>query len=295
MRVGLIGCVDSSRTALQTLLEVKGLEVAAVVTREQSAVNADFCDLTDLCKKNGIPFHFEDPKLRSESVDFLSPFDLDIIFCIGWSYLLGSSMLTLPKQGVIGFHPAELPSNRGRHPIIWALVLGLKKTASTYFIMDEGADSGPIVSQIPIYIDDEDNATTLYKKIIDASKNQLAKLASELVGGISVSTKQDHNLATYWRKRSRKDGMIDFRMTANAIHNLIRALASPYPGAEFLYKQTSIVVKKSRIAEDSFSLNIEPGKVLDKSVDGLLVKAAEDKAIWLLDIECRDISVGEYL
>ena len=295
MRVGLIGCVDSSRTALQTLLEVKGLEVVAVVTREQSAVNTDFCDLTDLCKKNGIPFHFEDPKLRSESVDFLSPFDVDIIFCIGWSYLLDSSMLTLPKQGVIGFHPAELPSNRGRHPIIWALALGLKKTASTYFIMDEGADSGPIVSQIPISIDDEDNATTLYKKIIDTSKTQLAELASELVSGMSVPAEQDHNLATYWRKRNRKDGMIDFRMTAKAIHNLIRALAVPYPGAEFLYKQTSIVVQKSCIAKESFSLNIEPGKVLDKSVDGLLVKAAEDKAIWLLDIECSDISVGEYL
>lgn len=295
MRVGLIGCVDSSRTALQTLLEVKGLEVVAVVTREQSAVNTDFCDLTDLCKKNGIPFHFEDPKLRSESVDFLSPFDVDIIFCIGWSYLLDSSMLTLPKQGVIGFHPAELPSNRGRHPIIWALALGLKKTASTYFIMDEGADSGPIVSQIPISIDDEDNATTLYKKIIDTSKTQLAELASELVSGMSVPAEQDHNLATYWRKRNRKDGMIDFRMTAKAIHNLIRALAVPYPGAEFLYKQTSIVVQKSCIAKESFSLNIEPGKVLDKTVDGLLVKAAEDKAIWLLDIECSDISVGEYL
>ena len=295
MRAGFIGCVDSSKTALQTLLDVKGLKVVAVVTREKSSVNADFCDLSALCKKNGIPFHFENPKMRSESVDFLRPFELDIIFCIGWSYLLDSIMLSLPRQGVIGFHPAKLPSNRGRHPIIWALALGLKETASTFFIMDEGADSGPIVSQVPISIEDEDNATSLYQKIIDVSKLQLSQLAIDLVKGITVPKEQDHRQASYWRKRIRKDGTIDFKMSASAIHNLIRALALPYPGAEFIFNQKSIFVHHSIIAQRTFSLNIEPGKVLDKSVNGVLVKTDGNKAIWLLDIECSDITVGDYL
>ena len=183
MKVGFIGCVDSSRAALKTLLGVNGLTVSAVVTREQSTVNADFCDLTDLCYENEIPVHFEDPKARNESVAFFASFDLDVIFCIGWSYLLDETMLSLPRNGVIGFHPASLPNNRGRHPIIWALALGLKETASTLFLMDAEADSGPIASQIPILIEDTDNATSLYEKILAVSTNQIARLGAELVEG----------------------------------------------------------------------------------------------------------------
>ncbi|TQP19748.1 formyl transferase [Vibrio cholerae] len=295
MKVGFIGCVDSSRAALETLLGVDGLTVSAVVTRDKSTVNADFCDLTDLCYINGIPIHFEDPKARTESVKFLESFDLDVIFCIGWSYLLDESILTLPRIGVIGFHPASLPLNRGRHPIIWALALGLEETASTFFLMDTGADSGPIANQVHISIEPDDNATSLYEKILRVSKIQLAKLGEDLVNGLLTFEEQEHSQATYWRKRNRKDGMIDFRMSAETIHNLVRALAPPYPGAELVFGQGSIVVKKSMIASESYPLNIEPGKVLDRTCDALLVKTAGTEAIWLFDIECGDIAIGDYL
>jgi Methionyl-tRNA formyltransferase len=295
MRAGFIGCVDSSRNALQTLLKVKGLEVAAVVTREQSAVNADFCDLTDVCKKNEIPFHFEDPTARDASVHFLEAFDLDIIFCIGWSYLLSNQMLSIPKLGVVGFHPACLPLNRGRHPIIWALALGLEETASTFFLMDEGADSGPIASQVLIPIEELDNATSLYRKINEVSQRQLAQLGSELVNGTVIFDEQDHSKATYWRKRSRKDGIIDFRMSASSIHNLIRALASPYPGAEFIFNNECVTVKNSYISSDKYPVNIEPGKVLNSEDGALLVKTAGNEAIWLLDLQENNIIAGDYL
>ncbi|WP_411991693.1 formyltransferase family protein [Agarivorans sp. DSG3-1] len=295
MRAGFIGCVDSSRAALKTLLGIKGLTVSAVVTRQQSAVNADFCDLTDLCNNHEIPFHLEDPQARDVSVDFLEGFELDVIFCIGWSYLLDAQMLALPKQGVIGFHPACLPSNRGRHPIIWALALGLKETASTFFLMDEGADSGPVVNQILVPIDDSDNATSLYDKILQVSQIQLSQLGSDLVTGTLISIAQDHSQATYWRKRSRSDGTLDFRMSATSIHNLVRALASPYPGAEFIFNDKYICVKSSRISSEDYLPNIEPGKVLLKKGYDLLVKTSGSEAVWLLGLEENDIAIGEYL
>ncbi|MCL9775530.1 methionyl-tRNA formyltransferase [Vibrio methylphosphonaticus] len=295
MRVGFIGCVDSSRAALQTLVKIKGLTVAAVVTRGESAVNADFCDLTSLCVERGIPFHIENPKDREASVGFLETFDLDVIFCIGWSYLLSEKMLALPRLGVIGFHPARLPSNRGRHPIIWALALGLEETASTFFLMDVGADSGPIVSQVPVTIESSDNATRLYEKIIQISQIQLTEVGANLVSGTVTFTEQEHSQATYWRKRGRKDGTIDFRMSAMSIHNLIRALAPPYPGAEFLFDEAHHIVQSSSISPESYPINIEPGKVLSKTIDGLLVKTAGSEAIWLYGVEPCDIDVGDYL
>ncbi len=295
MRAGFIGCVESSRIALQALLDVNNLKISAVVTRDQSAVNADFCDLTDICGLHNIPFHLENPRERSASVDFLGSFDLDIIFCIGWSYLLDKKMLALSKQGVIGFHPAALPYNRGRHPIIWALVLGLEETASTFFLMDEGADSGPIVSQRVVPISQSDNATSLYKKILQISRNQLVNLANDLVNGNAIFIEQDESKATYWRKRRRSDGVIDFRMTASSIYNLIRALAPPYPGAEFIINGQNIIIQNSCVSPDKFPMNIEPGKVLSKKDKNLLVKTAGDSAIWLLDLDENDIAVGDYL
>ncbi|MDK2597580.1 methionyl-tRNA formyltransferase [Pseudoalteromonas obscura] len=295
MKAGFIGCVDSSRVALETLIGIDGLDVSAVVTRECSAVNTDFCDLTDICIGNNIPVHFEDPKEREASVDFLAAYDLDIVFCIGWSYLLSERMLSLPKQGVIGFHPAKLPSNRGRHPIIWALALGLDETASTFFKMDAGADSGPIVSQVPVTIEATDNATSLYKKILDVTQIQLSKLGTDLVNGVAQFVEQDHDKATYWRKRSRVDGLIDFRMSAVSIHNLVRALASPYPGAEFVYEGQHFTVQSSALSEEKYPTNIEPGKVLGKTETSLLVKTAGDEAIFICGLTLNNIAVGDFL
>ena len=71
---------------------------------------------------------------------------------MGWSRIIGKELLAVPPKGIVGYHPAALPANRGRHPIIWALALGLKETASTFFFMDNGADSGPIISQKSLII-----------------------------------------------------------------------------------------------------------------------------------------------
>jgi methionyl-tRNA formyltransferase len=84
-------------------------------------------------------------------------------------------------------------------------------------------------------------------------------------------------------------------MTARSIHNLIRALAPPYPGAEFIVNDQYIIVQRSHVSPDSFPENIEPGKVLCKKGYDLLVKTAESGAVWLLDLEKNNISVGDYL
>ena len=296
MKIGFIGCVESSHMALKTLLGLEGADVVAVVTRSASKVNSDFVDLSELCIENCIPLHYEDPLNRSDTVEFLKKFELDVIYCIGWSYLLGDELLALPANGIIGFHPAKLPENRGRHPIIWALTLGLPETASTFFKMDKGADSGPIVSQELIEIDKGENASSLYAKILKVSQVQLIAFTKKLSDGNFEFLEQDHSKATYWRKRSRKDGLIDWRMSADSIHNLIRALSKPYPGAEFSWKGISVPVFFSTVDSNSKPINCEPGKVLARVDSDLLVKCSGRDAIWIHDLDCKEFpAVGEYL
>ena len=97
---------------------------------------------------------------------------------MGLSKLINRELLEIPKLGVVGYHPTLLPKNRGRHPLIWALVLGLTQTGSTFFFMDEGADSGPIISQEKVKITKKDTANTLYKKIEITASKQLKIFSS---------------------------------------------------------------------------------------------------------------------
>ena len=297
MKIGFIGCVQSSYMALNTLLSMKptGVDVVAVITKKESKYNSDYVNLSPICKENNIPVYFDDAQNQERSIEFMKGHDPDVIFCFGWSYLLNQEFLTLPKLGVIGFHPAKLPKNRGRHPIIWALALGLKETASTFFKMDKGADSGPILSQVNINIDFTDDAGSLYKKIISTGGQQIINFTEQLYNGTAEFKSQDNSNANVWRKRSRQDGMIDWRMSAESIYNLIRALAKPYPGAEFIYKENILQVWNSRICDEKVPSNIEPGYIFAIERNDVLVKCADDSALWILDVGIGTLKVGEYL
>ncbi|MEL7798450.1 formyltransferase family protein [Idiomarina loihiensis] len=295
MKIGLIGCVQSSENALKTLLTIPNVQVAAVVTRKSSQFNNDFCDLSSICEDENISYHYENPKEKELSTEFLKKFDLDVIYCIGWSYLLDEELFSMPPLGVIGFHPAKLPQNRGRHPIIWALALGLSETASTFFKIDNGVDSGPILSQEVINIERNDDANSLYDKVMRVAEKQIVEFTAALAEGKAEFIEQDEVEATYWRKRSRKDGFIDFRMSAEAIYNLVRALAPPYPCAEFLYSDVYYKVPKSELINSGYPKNIEPGRVLKVSEKDLLVKTEGEGAIWLRDVDSHTIQIGDYL
>ena len=196
LKIGFIGCVQSSRDILSMLVDIPGVKVCAVVTKDQSAINSDFADLTNICEEKCIPYHFESSNQRDLSRIFLEEFELDLIYCFGWSYLLDDKMLSLPKIGVIGFHPAKLPKNRGRHPIIWALALGLDETASSFFKMDLGADSGEIISQKNIIISSDDNAKDLYKKIIIAAIQQVKEFTQQFINHEVQFISQDQTQAS---------------------------------------------------------------------------------------------------
>lgn len=295
LKIGFIGCVKSSRDFLNVLIDMPEVEVCAVVTKSKSSINNDFSNLSDICKTQSIPCHLELSNQKDKSRIFLEKYDLDLIYCFGWSYLLNEDILSLPKICVVGFHPAKLPKNRGRHPIIWALALGLQETASTFFKMDLEADTGEIINQKDIIIDAEDNAQDLYKKIISCGKKQVKELTLQFLNDEINLISQDHTQASSWRKRTREDGLIDWRMSADSIFNLVRALSPPYPCAEFKIGRKFVKVPKCSVELDKYPLNIEPGYILKRSPSSLLVKVSGTDAVLLENLEIDFEIEGDYL
>jgi len=293
MRIVFIGAVQFSKSTLIKLIEMD-TNIVGVCTLKNSSFNADHVDLTELCDKNNIPSKYSQDINTQSNVEWVKKLSPDVIFCFGWSRLLKSDILNIAPLGVIGYHPTDLPKNRGRHPLIWALALGLNETASTFFFMDEGADSGSILSKKKIEISETDNATSLYSYIIKIALVQLEEFVPALTSGNYKIIPQDNSKANYWRKRNIRDGKIDWRMDAVSIHNLVRALAKPYNGAHFEFEGQDIKVWQTQIIKNNIQ-NVEPGKVMSVKKDVIIIKTGYD-TIKLIYIEPNiNVIKGFYL
>ena len=293
MRTVFIGTVNLSEALLLKLLALD-TDVVGVCTLETSSSNSDHCDLSSVATQYNLPWRYTPDINSSDNVDWIKGLSPDLICCFGWSTVLKKPLLRLPELGTLGFHPSALPANRGRHPIIWALALGLEQTGSTFYWIGEGIDDGNIVSQEVVNIATTDDAKSLYDKITILAVQQLASLVPLIKDGGYPGSKQDEQRATYWRKRNYNDGQIDWRMSAVSIHNLVRALTRPYPGAHFRFADVDYKVWSTSLVTDVPNA-AEPGKVLDIGDSGLVIKCGLD-GLYLSDISpSLNIKVGVYL
>lgn len=293
MRAFFIGTVEFSKTLLSTILKIKEVEIVGVATKSKSSFNADHADLSDLAVANEIPYKYVKDINAPHITEWIASLQPEVVLCFGWSSLIKTPLLALAPKGVIGYHPAKLPENRGRHPIIWALALGINRTASTFFKMNQGADSGDLVSQREVVIEPSDNAQCLYDKLMITAQQQLKEWLPIMAQDKIVLTPQDETKVNYWRKRGKKDGEIDFRMNSKTIYNLIRALTKPYVGAHVVFNSGEYKIWSCSIGPKSYS-NLEPGKVLGISEKGIQVKTA-DGSIYLLEHEIEiPIQIGDY-
>ncbi len=293
MRVVFIGTVELSLQVFEKLIALN-VNLVGVCTKKSSSFNSDFADLVPVCSANSIPYLYINNINSDESIDWIEKLNPDVIFCFGWSSLLKERVLNIPPMGVIGYHPAKLPENRGRHPLIWAIALGLENSASTFFFMDKGADSGDILSQVDFNISYQDDAQSVYQKVINVAVNQIEEFIPKLQSGKYKKIKQSDINSNIWRKRNELDGLIDFRMSSKSIYNLTRALTRPYIGAHINYNKGSFSVWGVKEINNS-QQNIEPGKVLESNGKTFVVKTY-DGAIEVVDHNFKILpKVGGYL
>ena len=293
-RILFIGTVNISYNFLNCIIR-NGGNIIGVITSKDNKINTDYHDLSLFCEQESIDCIKVYNINSKDSINWIKIRKPDIIFCFGWSRLLKDEVLRIAPMGVIGFHPASLPRNRGRHPLIWALALGLSSTSSTFFQMDQDADSGDIISQVDVKIMYEDDAAMLYRRISEVAQKQIIDILNMLENGSFKKTKQDISNANTWRKRTQVDGVIDWRMSSSAIYNLVRALSEPYVGAHFTYNETDYKVWSCKELNLEGINNFEPGKIIKSKSGNLIVKCA-DGAIELIKTEpCFSDFEAEYL
>lgn len=290
-----IGSVDYSASCLKALLKLRINVVGIMCPYKSRAVfNSDYNDLSKVAAEFKKAVHYF-KEINSE-IKYIKTLKPDIIFVLGLSHIIPSEILSIPSIGCIGSHPALLPQNRGRHPIIWAIANGLKKSGITLFWMNSGIDSGYILAQKEFVITSKDNASTVYGKIEKISREMLKENIPDLERGIIKRVRQGNSRVNYWRKRVKKDGEIDWRMSSKRIYDLVRALYRPYPGASLIFNKREYKLWKVKIIAGAKKFeNLEPGKVIAVNYPRFRVKTGDG----LIEITEHDIpkipKIGEYL
>jgi methionyl-tRNA formyltransferase len=155
----------------------------------------------------------------------------DFVFSFYYRHLLSGGWLTLPRRGSFNMHGSLLPKYRGRAPVHWAIIQGETHTGASLHYMVEKPDAGALVDQQAVPILENDTALAVSIKVAEAARQVLQRSLPKLIDGTADSIALDLAQGSYFGRRRPADGRIDWRRPARSVHDLVRAVAPPFPGA----------------------------------------------------------------
>jgi methionyl-tRNA formyltransferase len=155
----------------------------------------------------------------------------DFLFSFYYRSLLPAGLLASARRGALNMHGSLLPKYRGRAPVNWAILKGESATGATLHYMVEQADAGDIVDQLAVPILADDDAREVFAKVTVAAETILVRSLPQLIAGTAARRPQSILPGQYFGRRTPEDGRIDWSRPAREIHDLVRAVAPPFPGA----------------------------------------------------------------
>jgi len=234
---------------LKTLL-ARGVDVSLVVTHEDNPKETIwFESVAAVCREKGIPFITPDDPNSPEMLARIKAEEPDFIFSFYYRHMLPGSILALAKNGAYNMHGSLLPKYRGRVPVNWAVLHGETETGATLHEMTAKPDAGFIVAQTSVPILPDDTAFEVFGKVTVAAEQTLWNVLPEMLAGRTPKLPNKLNEGSYFGGRKPEDGRIDWLQPAQAIYNLHRAVAPPYPGAWTIIGNNTFIISKARLAD----------------------------------------------
>lgn len=236
-----------------------------------------------LCRKAGVPFSCDTDWKNPYSVNEVRLQRPDLILSFYYRDLLPAEVLRLPRYGAFNMHGSLLPKYRGRAPINWAVLEGETEAGATLHAMTPKADAGDIVDSERVEIGPDETAFEVQRKVVEAAVAVLARQIDALKNGTVSRRPQDLARGFYRGRRRPEDGEIDWRKSARDVHNLVRSVSHPYPGAFTDALGGKTFLWRTRLpgllAHDSF-----PGEVHVE--DGhLYVACGDDRYVEVLSLQ----------
>jgi len=277
---------DVGVRCLRVLLDA-GVEVPLVVTHDDAPGETIwFGSVAEVAAEHGLrcvaPIDPHDAGLL-EAARAAEP---DFVLSFYYRQMLGREWLELPARGAFNMHGSLLPRYRGRAPVNWAVIHGERETGATLHRMNEKPDNGAIVDQCAVPILADDTARDVFGKVTVAAEIVLARSLPGLIAGTLVERPQRLSEGRYFGGRGPEDGRIPHDADARQIHDLVRALAPPYPAAFVHAGGQRILIERTQHAAPRSDA---PGQGLRLVSDGasLWLVASDGSSLLILAAHCE--------
>jgi methionyl-tRNA formyltransferase len=241
---------DVGIRCLRVVLDA-GVRVPLVIThRDDPGETRWFGSVAELAADHGLPCVAPDDP---NSPEFLASASAlvgrpNLLFSFYYRRMLSRPWLRLPASGAFNMHGSLLPKYRGRAPVNWAVIHGERETGATLHVMNEKPDNGAIVDQCAVPILGDDTARDVFNKVVVAAELVLARCLPRLIDGTAAFTPQDLSRGDYFGARRPEDGRIPIDANVLRIHDLVRALAPPFPRAFFMKDARRVFIERTRHA-----------------------------------------------
>lgn len=271
---------------LRVLLE-HGVEVKLVLTHEDDPNETIwFESVAIIAAQHGIPFIKPDDADTPEIMERVRSLAPDFFFSFYYRRMLSPALLAIPPRGAFNMHGSLLPKFRGRAPVNWAVIKGATETGATLHEMVEKPDAGRLVDQEAVPIGPDDTAFDVFGRVTDAAEIVLRRCLPGLLDGSAVLKTQDLKQGSYFGGRKPEDGRIDWSQGARAIHDLVRGVAPPYPGAFTNVAGTEIRILRTRLEPARPAQPGGPGLYCEG--DATYADCGDGKVLRILDAEGLD-------
>ena len=284
-----VGC-----RCLRVLLDER-IEVPLVVThRDRPDERIWFASVAELARERAIETLAPDDPNAPEIVERIRDLRPDFLFSFYYRLMLGAPLLAIPGRGAFNMHGSLLPKYRGRVPVNWAIIRGETETGATLHEMVEKPDAGRIVDQEAVAILPDDLAVDVFGKVTEAAERVLRRSLPKLADGSAILRAQDLSKGGYFGGRRPEDGRIDWSASAKRVHDLVRAVAPPYPGAFTEVEGTRLRVLRTRrgankgAARPAAFLYAEGGRCYAACADGDVLELLD------LELDGRRLSAQEF-
>ncbi len=259
-----------------------GIDVKLVVTHlDNPDENIWFDSVADLAATHKIAVVTPLDPNTPAFIDQLDSLAADFLFSFYYRMMLKPALLATAKRGAFNMHGSLLPKYRGRVPVNWAIINGETETGATLHEMVEKPDAGRIVDQESVPILADDNAFDVFNKVAAAAEVALDRALPTLLDESAVLRTQNLAAGSYFGGRKPEDGIINWSDTAQNIHNLVRAVAPPYPGATTTIDGATVKVTRTQLAPLHFkhhnpaTLNVSSERVIALCGDGRMLRIIE--------------------
>ncbi len=260
---------------LSRILE-ENYQVLAVV----AVVQED--EIDRLANQYGFPVLLLDKINSDESVARLKEMHADLFILSGYNKIIKKQVIEIPPLGTINLHGGKLPQYRGAAPLNWQIIHGETTGGCCIIYVDEGIDTGDIISQEIYPITPEDTHASVLEKTLEIFPRQLLTVLEQIKSGTVQAEKQDPGAGNYFGRRYPRDSKIDWgTMSDVQVHNLVRGMHGPYPAA-FTYRNgEKIEIDQTRLLEETILGN--PGGISKKG-DGSVIVQAKDRGLAIEEI-----------